>query len=78
LGLQLAVAKTGGLGGAAGGVVEGALVLEPLLRQALVELLGLGLLDLADEVVDGKGRLLGLAGRHAERSRTGFQCRHHR
>ena len=60
----------------AGGIVELALVLQPLLREALVELRVLGLLDLADEVVDGKGRLLlGLLG-HRERSRTGLLCRH--
>src|SRR5690606_561672 len=39
------------VGGAAGGVVERALVLQPLLRQPLVEALGLGPLDCADEVV---------------------------
>src|SRR6185437_1956556 len=59
----------GGFGGAAGGVVEGALVLQPLLRQALVDPVVLGLLDLADEIVDGKaGLFLG----HAERSGTDF------
>ena len=55
-----------GFGGAAGGVVEGALVLQPLLRQALVQPLGLGLFDLADEVIDGELGGSGLFGRHGE------------
>ena len=68
------------LGGAARGVVEGALVLQTLLRQALVEGLVLGLFDLADEVVDGElgfagaGRLRG----HDRRSQGEVGSGHHR